>query len=477
MRQDVARLALALAGILLFVMPGLGLAEAVRPLRWLPLAVRAAWAYLLGIVWVAGGAYVASHLFGAPLKRGLFLWLAVGPAAAGLAAIFVRRHGTRRAAARPEKRSRDPVAVAALAAAVLVCAGLYAEALRNPLTDWDGRMTWFAQARFVREAGTVDASTIRDDRWYLTNRRYPLLMPLAQIAIQETFDLSDDERAVRPLYATFFPVFLLLLWSGAGRLAGRHAAALAVLAASVVPFFAFWNHGGAAGGYSDFPLACFLGAGALLLLLSRSPSTGFGAGLLLAGASLTKREGLPAALACLVVVAIRALLSEKGSKHGRRRETASPILPALILVVAAGAFFAHWASGIVRDEWDEDYFRSLWDLKTWRAVGPRLASAVPSVLRESFDTAQWGILWAILPATALLGTRAFRRPRIRALAALALVSPALGLAAYGVHWDPPALASVTWGRFLIQASLPAFLVFAATLGAALGSGRDGDPSS
>ena len=477
MRYDLARLALALAGILLFVMPGLGLAEAVRPLRRLSFVLRAAWAYLLGIAWVAGGAYVASHLFGAPLRRGLFLWLAAAPAAAGLAAAFARGHGTRRAAARPRKRPRDPVALAALAAAVLVCAGLYAEAIRNPLTDWDGRMTWFAQARFVREARTVDAAAIRQDRWYLTNRRYPLLMPLAQVAVQETLDLTDDERTIRPLYATFFPAFLLLLWSGALRLAGRRSAAVAVLAASVVPYFAFWNHGGAAGGYSDFPLACFLGAGALLLLLTRTPAAGLAAGLLLAGAALTKREGLPAGLAVLAVLAARALLAGKSDGRAARRAAIASLLPAVVLVLAAGAFFADWAAGIVCDEWDVGYFRSLRSPETWRAFPGRVSSAIPRVLRESFDPAQWGILWAVLPATLILGVRAFRRPRIRTLAVLALVSPAIGLAAYGVHWDPPALASVTWGRFLIQASLPTFLVFAASLGAVLGSGRGRDPAS
>ena len=474
MRQDVARLALSLAGILLFVAPGLGLAEAVRPLRRLPLAVRSAWAYLLGVAWVAGGAYVASHVFGASLKRGLFLWLAVLPALAGLAAALLRRRDAAREASSSRIRPRDPVALAALAAAAFVCAGLYAEALRNPLTDWDGRMTWFAQARFVREARTVDAAVIRKDRWYLTNRRYPLLLPLAQIAVQETFDLSDDERTVRPLYATFFPAFLLLLWSGAARLAGRRAASLAVLAASVVPYFAFWNHGGASGGYSDFPLACFFGAGGLLLLLSRTPAAGLAAGLLLAGAALTKREGLPAAVACLAVVGLRELLARRREGHGTLRTVAIHVLPAFVLVAGAGAFFAHWASDIVRDGWDDGYMQSLRNLDTWRAFGPRLSRAVPRVLRESFDPAQWGILWVVLPATLLFGARAFRRPRVRALAILALVSPAIGLAAYGVHWDPPALAAVTWGRFLIQASLPTFLVFAAGLGAALGNGSGGD---
>ena len=461
MRFDLPRLALAFVGIALFVLPGLGLAQAIRPLRRLPLAARAAWAYLLGIAWVAGGAYVASHVFGTPLKRGLFLWLAAVPAVAGLVSFLMHRGRVARPPGR-RRRPRDPVAVAALASAVFVCAGLYAEALRNPLTDWDGRMTWFAQARFVRDARTVDATAIRDDRWFLTNRRYPLLMPLAQIAVQETLNLSDDERTVRPLYATFLPVFLLLLWFGASRLAGVRPAALTVLAASVVPFFGFWNHGGAAGGYSDFPLGCFLGAGALLLLLGRSSSAGLGAGLLLGAAVLTKREGVPAALACLAIGAAWALLTGRRDR-GRWVAAAALLLPALAVVAAAGAFFTHWASGIVHDGWDEGYFAALTNRETWRMFLPRLTSALPRITRETLDLSQWSVLWVVLPLIVVVGAGALRRPRIRALIALSLVSPGLGLAAYGVHWDPPALAAVTWSRFLIQASLPLFLVLAACL--------------
>lgn len=467
MRYDLPRLALALAGIALFVIPGLGLAQAIPPLRRLSLAVQAAWAYLLGIAWVAGGAYVASHAFGILLKRGLFLWLAAVPAVVGLASYLIRR-GRVAAPTGRRSRPRDPVAIAALASAVLVCSGLYAEALRNPLTDWDGRMTWFAQARFVREARTVDAPAIRDDRWYLTNRRYPLLMPLAQIAVQETFDLSDDERAVRPLYSTFFPVFLLLLWFGAMRLAGPRPAAWTVLAASAVPFFAFSNHGGAAGGYSDFPLGCFLGAGALLLLLGRSSSAGLGAGILLGAAVLTKREGAPAALACLAIVAAWTLLSGRRDR-GRWAAATTLVLPALAVVAASGAFFTHWASGIVRDGWDEGYFATLTSRGTWRMFLPRLASALPRVVREMLDLSQWSILWVVITLIVVVGAGALRRPRIRALLALSLVSPALGLSAYAVHWDPPALAAVTWSRFLVQASLPLFLLLAACLGEGLSS--------
>ncbi len=37
----------------------------------------------------------------------------------------------------------------------------------------------------------------------------------------------------------------------------------------------------------------------------------------------------------------------------------------------------------------------------------------------------------------------------------------IALAAYAVHFNPPALASTTWTRFLIQASIPLAAVFAA----------------
>ena len=128
--------------------------------------------------------------------------------------------------------------------------GVLAEALTNPVTDWDGRMQWATQARFARAARTVDAPVLRDARFFVSHPRYPLLMPLAQVAALETWN-ADDDRLFRPLYAALFPVALALVFAAASPLAGREAAACAVFAAAVVPVLALADGGAAA------PIAIF----------------------------------------------------------------------------------------------------------------------------------------------------------------------------------------------------------------------------
>ena len=54
----------SLAGVLLFLLPGLGLTAFFPGQRTLPLPRRLGYAYLLGLAAVAGGLYVGSHLFG-----------------------------------------------------------------------------------------------------------------------------------------------------------------------------------------------------------------------------------------------------------------------------------------------------------------------------------------------------------------------------------------------------------------------------
>ncbi|HEV7515755.1 MAG TPA: hypothetical protein VGR07_05590, partial [Thermoanaerobaculia bacterium] len=297
LRAALAEVGAGLGAVALFVAAGAGLLEIaeVMGLRRLPWGARLGYAYLLGVAWVAGGLYAGSHLFELPLNRTNTLVLAALPVASGLAACALRaRHGRgwpSRGRTRPPRRGRPPLPVVlAVAVGSAVTLGLLVEALASPLTDWDGRMTWASQARYLRAAGTVDAPVLLKDKWYITHPRYPVLLPVAQVAVLEVFDASPDAQPFRPLYAAFFPAFLLVLYDGARPWAGRRAAGWAVLAAGAAPFLAA-GEGGAAGGYSDIPLSCFYGA-ALLLLCRARPRLGDGiaAGLLLAAAALTKNE-------------------------------------------------------------------------------------------------------------------------------------------------------------------------------------------
>lgn len=438
--MTAVRLLEGLGTILLFLAPGFGLVALLLG-RLVRGAFRVACAYLLGLVWVAGGLYALSHLFSVPIRRTTVLVLVLLPALAGIAAAVRRRPSC------APVRRRSPLVAVACVAAVFVFLGVLAEALTNPLTDWDGVMTWAAQARFARAARTVDAPVLLDAKFFVSHPRYPLLMPLAQIAALETWDV-DDDRVFRPLYGALFPVALALVFAAAAPLAGRAAAAWAVLAGAILPVYALGN-GGASGAYSDLPLACF-GAAALILLTRRSLSRGeaLAAGLLLSGAVLCKTEGFAFAFVVLASAA-----------WARRRTGLQPLVPAALPTLAAVAFFLAWRSAIP-PRFDENYESVLRDGVAWARAPQRLASAVPAMLHEMREFPAWGWFFFGVPLVVLAGRKALRRRRVAPFLLAAAGPVGIALAAYAVHFDPPALAGSTWTRFLIQASIPLAAVLA-----------------
>lgn len=450
----------SLGGVLLFAATGLGGAELFPGLRSLPLGRRLGYAYLLGIALVAGSLWVLSHVFGVPLRRPAIWGCAAVPALAGLAARVLRRRREARSIQRPWRRPLLWGAVYALLA--WVCLGLFADAVTHPIGNWDSRMFWSAQAIYLRAEGTVDADVLHGGQWYIDHPRYPILLPLAQVAVQEGFEADRDLHLFRALYAALFPAFLLVLGDGARRWAGRAPAALTCLAAASVPGLTFWTAGGAASAYSDLPLACFFGAGLVLLLRSRRRiSDGLAAGLLLAAAVLTKNEGTVLALAGLLLGGLSLLLQ-------RRRPEWRPwgrLAMAAVPVVLAGALLASWRSEIPNRH-DESYasFVDLADF--WPEIFTRIPLLAGVIAQEMTSWEVWTFFWWMAPVILLAGWRGWRGRR-RAVSLPLLLGFASPLAviwgAYAVHWDPLYLAPVTWNRFLIQASLPLFLLLALSL--------------
>jgi len=420
-------------------------------------AGRVGYAYLLGVAWVAGGLYAGSHLFHLPLNRSSTLALVALPGVAGLV-----RWAWRRAPSQGGGRGGRRLPLSVLLAVIvgsIVSLGLFVEALANPLLDWDGRMTWASQARYLRAAGTVDAPVLRKERWFITHPRYPVLLPVAQVAVLETFNAQEDEEPFRPLYAAFFPAFLLVLGDGARRVAGRRVAGWVVLAAAVAPFLVH-REGGATGAYSDLPLACFYGGG-LLLLLTRKARWGEGiaAGLLLAAAALSKNEGAILAGFALVAAAWATLrrLPRNSSTPSAKRLT--PAALAALFTLAALLLFLSWRAAIPNRH-DEGY-EKLGGL--WPAVVTRIPRLLPLLLARFFDWDRWTLFWWAAPVVLLAGRRGLRG-RIALPLALAWGAPlAVAWGAYSIHWDPYYLVQVTWDRMLIQGSLPFFLLLALAL--------------
>jgi hypothetical protein len=494
-----------LAAIGLFALPGLALTELVPALRRRPLPRRAAYGYLLGVATVAGALYFLSHAFGVPLRPPAVWATVAAPVAAGLIFGLARRRGGRSAGRQvrsPEHRGSwrpaawladlgGPLPLACALVAALVCCGMLAEAVSNPIRDWDGRMSWDTQARYVRAAGTVDARVLRDARWYVTNPQYPLLLPVAQVAVLEAFGADPDTHQVRAIYAAFLPVLLLLVYDGARRVAGRSAAALVVLAAATVPFFTF-GEGGAFSTYSDLPLACFYGAG-LVLLLGPRPRIGDGlaAGLLLGAAALTKKEGLLLGVLALALgwrgarartvhpapaVAPAAAPPSRQSRHSSWSETSQPpavqrrtgpppaatvqrLVVAAVPLLLATALLLSWRSAIpTRPE--QDYPDLLSTGRLWPGIFTNLALSAPLLVKQAFRVHHWAGFWWMVPAVLIAGRHALRHPLDRRLLIAAAGPPAIGWAAYAIDWNPVLTASVSWERFLLQASVPLLIALA-----------------
>ncbi len=566
-----ADLAGGLGAVGLFAVPGYGLTALLPILRRKPLARRAAYGYLLGVGWLAGLLYALSHFLGVPLRPSAIWAIAAVPVAAGAAAAALRRlrrpprvdpprrvepqrwGGPQRRlhTARPPdslaaglsataaaglptpapdglpapairwpaqslaarlRRLGGPLAAAALALAAIVCAAVFAEAISDPVNDWDGRMTWGAQTRFIRQAGTVDAAVLRQPRWFVTHPQYPLLLPLAQTAVLEVFHADPDAPLPRALYAAFLPAFLLVLYDGARRAGGARAAALVVLAIAVTPYMLL-GAGAATTTYSDLPLAALYG-GALVLLLAPRPraDSGLAAGLLLAAAVLTKNEGTLLALLTLVLcwraaprrrpappaVPVPSATSNVAGApqpalgaHCQAGAALSPPVPAPLPQLAAApptrraaiaslpphlrrflataapvllalALLTSWRAGIV-NRWDDAYPQLLRAAQLWPSLLARPAAFVPVLLATMLRFDHWARFWWMVPAVLLAGRRALRHPRNRRLLLAAAAPLAIAWAAYTVHPQPAALAAVSWNRILLQASIPLLIVVAGAL--------------
>src|ERR1700724_654841 len=90
------RALLSLTAVAISLAAGSGLAELLPNLRRKPVARRLAYAYLLGVAWVAGGLWALSHFAAGPLRRPAILALAAAPVLAGAVSYLWRRGWSRR---------------------------------------------------------------------------------------------------------------------------------------------------------------------------------------------------------------------------------------------------------------------------------------------------------------------------------------------------------------------------------------------
>jgi hypothetical protein len=452
-----SRLVAEVGGVALFLLAGFGLVAWIPALRRRSLLVRTGWAYLLGLASAGALIFLGNHALGFPLKRTLVLGVLLLVGVPGLVRLCRKPDAVARSASRHAILLKTALVIGSV-----VFVGVFAESATNVVSDWDGQMTWIPTARWMRAERTVDASILEEPKWYVSHPQYPPLMALAQISVEEIFDTTDDTRLIRPLYASFFAAWLLVLFDSARRRAGTRAAALVALVAALVPWIAFGRwYGGAMDAFSDMPLACFWGAGLLLLLeRGRSVSAGMTAGLLLAAGALTKNEGTPLALLALGVAGAGTLLEAR-----RRSGTFGwrPLAAAALPVAIALLVLASWRSGIP-NRYDEDYGAQLRKKGVVAEIWNRLPLLPSPIWKKMRDPAAWGSFWYVAPLVGLAGAGALRRRPARPLAAAVCGGLAMFVLAYGVTpWGGTLLVEPTCNRFLLQLSLPGLVLLAMAL--------------
>jgi hypothetical protein len=118
-----------------------------------------------------------------------------------------------------------------------------------------------------------------------------------------------------------------------------------------------------------------------------------------------------------------------------------------------------WRSGIPNRE-DDDYPALLSEAHVGLALFSRSTLFVPAIGVRMADWDHWQGFWWMALLLLCIGWRVLRRPVAWRLLAGALTPLTVGWMAYSLHRNPAKLASVTWDRFLIQASVPFLLLIA-----------------
>ena len=419
----IAELAAGLATPALFLVPGLGISRLVPEIWRLRILRRLAFSFLLGIAWLAASFYMLSYLFGIGLNRATIAGLVAIPVIAGCVA---HARARKLPSARGSSGRRGPAWIPLVGVVIgILYLSLLAGAIAYPVLDFDGRMTWSTNARFVRAEGSVLPRVLREPQWFVSHPSYPLLMPIAQAMSLEAFGGAEDAFFFRALYATMYPALLLVLYEGARRRAGARAAILTVSTAALLPYLAFVIDGGAAGAYSDVPLAAFFGAALVLLLRRGGPASGAAAGLLLAAAVLSKREGTILALGAIGAGVLECAVgggapapAERLSGSGLPRRLPSPRW------VSSCLGGARWLPAATRtiSRCCGPPRPALWSARRFRWG----RAACPTIAREMLDPSQWSLLWWIAPVILAAGCPRVAAPAVGAGAACRFVAARRG---------------------------------------------------
>ena len=296
------------------------------PSAW---AVVPSWSVALPLTGVTSGLVLSAAAVGSLITRSALLpWVLVVTVATWLAsaAVVARRPATPAGAA----PAPGPVRAWCLAVVAPVSAPVLAGSL-GPATEYDERAIWLFHARWLWSGGAAARDAMATAALGWSHSDYPPLVPATVAGLWSVVDGGDLQlgQAVTSVQGWLVVVLAGVLVTGAVR--RRAQLPTAVLAA----MFAIGSFGIAGGfgtrGYADLAWAAMATAAAIAgLVLPPTPVTMRLVAVCLAGAALTKSEGLVTVVAVLVpLIALRWLVV--------RRRAALPGLAALAAAVVVGA--------------------------------------------------------------------------------------------------------------------------------------------
>lgn len=405
--------ALRVAGLdLMLVVAGLGILYGCGLVRSTREAARfAGLAFVLGFAGIGvllTLALVVGHGPTVPVVVAAGAALAVAGAALG------RRKGAVHVEDPPRPRQTSWIAVGALAVGAVYLAWILRTLhAQGGTTAWDAWGFWIPKAKALYFFGGLDTGV--GGFTSLANPDYPPLLP--------AFDAAVFHFAGRP-DATLLPVqeWLLsaaFLW-GLGALLWRRIAppllAVALLLMLLMPEF-----GGAIGlCLGDLPLSILLGTAAVALalwLLESEPPYLLVAAVALAGAAVTKKEGLVLALLLVVVTGVAR----------RSRQRLAPLVVVGLVALAATLPWRLWVRAHHIPANADYRLSNLLDPGFLSGRWGRLGTSADRVPQYLFDLGRWEL---VLPLALLAGLVVRRRvgTMVVAFTALAL----LGLIA--IYW-------------------------------------------